>query len=108
MKLNEYQDSAVSTAVFPKESGVTYCTLALNGEAGEIAEKVKKVIRDNGGLWTDAKLKEVALELGDVLWYVAALSKEIGYDLNEIAQMNLDKLASRQARGKLQGSGDDR
>lgn len=108
MNLNEYQSLAQRTAVFPEALGIVYCTLALNGEAGELAEKVKKVIRDNDGQWTDEKLKAAAGELGDVLWYVANLAAQLGFNLEEVAQMNLEKLQSRLERGKIKGSGDDR
>lgn len=108
MNLNEYQEETAKTAGYPESMGITYCALALNGEAGEIAEKVKKVIRDNGGVWTQELKEAVALEAGDVLWYIARLSDELGYTLEEIAEMNLKKLRSRAERGKIQGSGDDR
>jgi NTP pyrophosphatase (non-canonical NTP hydrolase) len=78
------------------------------GEAGEVADKLKKVIRDNDGVLTDTVRESVAKEIGDVLWYVAVLASEMNYDLNKIAQVNLDKLASRQQRGVISGSGDNR
>ena len=85
-----------------------YPALGLVGEAGEVADKLKKVIRDNGGVLTDPVRDAVAKELGDVLWYVSVLAYEMDYDLNEIAQINIDKLNSRKERGVLSGSGDNR
>lgn len=108
MTLNEYQEGARRTAIYPKERAIIYPTLGLTGEAGEVADKVKKVIRDNNDNFTDEKKHQIALELGDVLWYAASLANDLGYSLEEIAQMNLDKLASRQQRDKIHGSGDER
>lgn len=108
MTLNEYQEGAQRTAIYPAESQIIYPTLGLTGEAGEVADKVKKVIRDNNGEFSDEKKRQIALELGDVLWYAATLSRDLGYSLEEICQMNLDKLASRMQRNQLHGSGDER
>lgn len=109
MTLIEYQVLARSTAIYPnRESlmGLVYTVLKLNGEAGEVAEKLGKFLRDGG---VPAELYEkLRLELGDVLWYVANAAAECGFTLEEIAQANLDKLVSRASRGKLSGSGDDR
>ena len=88
----------------------------MNGEAGEVADKVKKILRDTeyrkykyGAIAIhDEKKKDIALEIGDVLWYCATLSADLGYSLDDIAQMNVEKLASRKARGVLGGSGDNR
>ena len=109
MEMNFYQDSARKTAAYPDVgSNPIYPTLGLTGEAGEVADKVKKVIRDRGGVF-DAEAREaIKLELGDVLWYVAQLASELGYDLNEVADANLQKLSSRAARGRIGGSGDQR
>lgn len=109
MDLNSYQSSALKTAVYPSMgANFAYPALGLAGEAGEVADKLKKVIRDNDGVLTDSVRDAVAKEIGDVLWYVAVLAHELDYDLNTIAQNNLDKLASRQERGVLTGSGDNR
>jgi NTP pyrophosphatase (non-canonical NTP hydrolase) len=108
MNLNDYFDSAISTAIFPEDIGIIYCALALNGEAGEIAEKVKKVIRDKNGLYSEEDRKAIALEIGDLLWYCANLANQFGYDLEEIAKLNMDKLQSRKTRNVLSGSGDNR
>ena len=85
-----------------------YPTLGLTGEAGEVADKVKKVIRDREGVFDADTREAIKLELGDVLWYVAQLASELGYDLNEVADANLQKLSSRAARGRIGGSGDQR
>lgn len=108
MTLNEYQQKALETAVYPQEYKIIYPSLGLTGEAGECADKVKKVIRDNGGQFTEEKRLELAKEIGDVLWYCATFANDIGYDLETIGQMNNDKLHSRQERGVLGGSGDNR
>lgn len=107
MALNDYQDKALSTALgaaLSKETGFTYCALKLAGEAGEVSEKVGKYIRGDGPL----DLRDIAKELGDVLWYVSVFAYNAGYTLEEVAQMNVDKLSSRKERGVLKGSGDDR
>lgn len=109
MYLNEYQDQARETAIYPKIGHrVVYPTLGLANEAGEFAGKIKKVFRDNLGYITPKTQAELKAELGDVLWYLAMCACELGLELEEIAQDNLDKLASRKAREKLQGSGDNR
>lgn len=108
MDVNAYQAAAKETAIYPEDMGVLYTTLGLVGEAGEVAEKLKKVIRDHGGEMDDAMRAEVMIELGDVLWYVANLAHELGYDLRTVAGANISKLNSRQTRGKLHGSGDTR
>lgn len=106
--LNEYQQIALETAVYPKEYNIVYPALGMAGEAGEVADKVKKVIRDGNADFTSKKREEIALEIGDVMWYCAVLADRIGYRLDTIARMNNHKLHSRQLRGKLGGSGDNR
>jgi NTP pyrophosphatase (non-canonical NTP hydrolase) len=108
--LSEYQRLSRRTAEYPREasSWLAYPALGLSGEAGEVAEHVKKTIRDDGGAISDERRAALAAELGDVLWYVAQLASELGLDLDTIAQGNLDKLLSRQRRGVLSGDGDDR
>ena len=105
MNFKEYQDKARQTAVYPKTNpSWIYPMLGLCGETGEIAEKLKKVIRDGNPIDKDALKKE----LGDVLWYIANLAYELGLDLENIAQTNIDKLFSRKERNCLHGSGDNR
>jgi len=99
----EYQNKAVSFAIYPATHKVLYPTLGLCGESGEVAEKVKKQVRD--GVFNR---HEVAKELGDVLWYLANICNDIGYNLDEIAGLNIDKLQSRKKRDVIQGSGDNR
>ena len=109
MRFSDYQARSRATAVYPDAgNNIVYPALGLCGEAGETAEKVKKAIRDDGGTLTEERREAIAAELGDVLWYVAQLATEDGLELEEIAQANLDKLASRQRRAVLHGSGDDR
>ena len=106
MKLNEYQEAARSTAIYPEEDGLIYTVLGLNGEVGEIAEKVKKMLRDDKSL-KDCQI-ELIHELGDVLWYVANLAHELGVNLETVAIGNISKLASRNKRDVLKGDGDNR
>ena len=108
MDINAYQAAAKETAIFPKDTGILYTTLGLNGEAGEVADKVKKIIRDHGGEMDDAARESIMMELGDVLWYIANLATELGYSLRDIAGANIQKLQDRQQRNKLHGSGDSR
>jgi NTP pyrophosphatase (non-canonical NTP hydrolase) len=103
MDFKEYQKKAVAFAIYPEAYKVIYPTLGLCGEAGEVAEKVKKQVRDG-----NFNRHEVAKELGDVLWYLANLANDIGYSLSEVAAMNVDKLQSRKDRGVISGSGDNR
>lgn len=108
MTLNEYQVLALETANYPREHEVIYPTLGLAGEAGEVADKVKKVIRDKNGKFTDEIKFEIAKEIGDVLWYCATLSYDLGFNLEMIAEMNYAKLKSRKERGVISGNGDNR
>ena len=106
MELSDYQYKAYGFAIYPREINLAYPALGLAGEAGEVANKIKKVYRDNT---TGHEIRhEIAKELGDVLWYVAAVATEFGLELDSIAQANLDKLESRRDRGVIGGSGDDR
>jgi NTP pyrophosphatase (non-canonical NTP hydrolase) len=109
MRFSEYQERSRATAVYPNAGdNIVYPALGLCGEAGETAEKVKKAMRDDGGTLTEERREAIAAELGDVLWYAAQVATEAGLDLELIAEANLEKLASRQRRSVLQGSGDDR
>jgi NTP pyrophosphatase (non-canonical NTP hydrolase) len=109
VELSDYQHRSRATAVYPDAGdNLAYPALGLCGEAGEAAEKVKKAMRDDGGVLTDERRDALAAELGDVLWYAAQLATEAGLDLEQIAEANIAKLASRQERAVLHGSGDDR
>lgn len=109
LRSDKYQEQAFEFAVYPEKGecshmALAYCALGLNGEAGEVAEKIKKHIRDK----TPLPRAEITKELGDVLWYIAALASELNVPLVEIAEQNLSKLHSRKQRNKLHGSGDER
>lgn len=108
MEINDYQQGALRTAIYGGQSKIIYPTLGLTGEAGEVADKVKKVIRDKGSNFDQATKIEIAKEIGDVMWYCATLANDLGFSLEEICTMNLDKLASRKLRNQLSGSGDNR
>ena len=108
MELSEYQRLSRRTAEYPREAWLTYPALGLAGEAGEVAEHAKKAIRDDAGKVSDERRAAMSKELGDVLWYVAQLASELDLSLDDIAKQNLEKLFSRQERGVLSGSGDDR
>lgn len=108
MNLNDYQSAALETAIYPQEYDIIYPALGLTGEAGEVSDKVKKVIRDSSGKFTQEVKNEIAKELGDVLWYIAVLADRLGYPLEVIGNMNINKLKSRKARGTLSGNGDNR
>jgi NTP pyrophosphatase (non-canonical NTP hydrolase) len=108
MTLNEYEQFALSTAIYGEGQKITYPTLGLAGESGEVADKVKKVLRDYDGVFTDELKLNIAKEIGDVLWYITALSRDLGFSLEEVAKMNVDKLESRKQRNVISGSGDDR
>ncbi len=106
--MEEYQTRALDTAVYPdRGNNPVYPVLGLNGEAGEIAEKMKKIIRDHSGD-LEGQRDNLKAELGDVLWYVAVCAHEFGFELSEVAEFNLDKLADRKKRGVLGGEGDRR
>lgn len=109
MTLNEYQQAARQTAVYPEDLRVVYPVIGLAGETGEVAEKVKKILRDRQRDFTADDVRHaLAKELGDVLWYLAATAGDLGITLDEIATINIDKLRSRQERNQLHGQGDDR
>lgn len=106
--LNEYQDMAIETAIYGAGHKIVYPALGLAGEAGEVANKVKKVLRDKDGVFTEEAKREIAFEIGDALWYCAALARDLGYTLEEIARSNIEKLNSRKDRNVISGSGDNR
>ncbi len=110
MKIGEYSEQAKETAVYPDkgEGNFVYPALGLAGEAGEVAEKVKKILRDDGGELGETKKKQLSDELGDVLWYWATLCRELDLDPAEVARQNVAKLNDRAERGCLGGSGDRR
>ena len=109
MDFKTYQKQARLTAQYPNlGSNNIYPTLGLVGEAGEVAEKVKKVIRDKKGVFDEESKKGIKKELGDVLWYLSNLCNEFDFTLEEVALQNLEKLKLRAANGKISGSGDDR
>lgn len=116
MKLDKYQDLARRTAIYPNQGavpGLIYCALGASGEAGEIANKVKKIMRDEGvahliGQVAPERIAAIKKEIGGTLWYLANLCAEMGISLNDVARENLEILADRAARGALQGEGDDR
>ena len=109
MDFKTYQKKARLTAQYPDlGSNYIYPTLGLVGESGEVAEKVKKVIRDKKGIFDDESKKGIKKELGDVLWYVSNLCNEFNFSLDEVALQNLEKLKRRAAEGKISGSGDNR
>ena len=108
MNFNEYQKLARSTAIYPEEYKVVYPALGLWGEAGEVAEKVKKTVRGDTSLNDGIIRGNIAHELGDVLWYVATLADDLGFDLETIAKWNVDKLQRRMESNKIKGDGDNR
>ena len=126
MNFNEYQKKALETAIYPTpyvegrdpdkyvfldekvNVGYVYPALGLVGEAGEVAEKVKKLIRDKQGCFNQEDVEAIKKELGDVLWYVAVLAEEFFIPLEEVAADNIKKLTSRKERDKIHGNGDNR
>lgn len=109
MEFNEYQKKASSTAIYPNlGKNFIYPTLGLAGEAGEVAEKIKKILRDDNGIISEKKKNEIIYELGDVLWYVSQLCKELNVPMDDVAALNIEKLSSRKDRKEISGSGDNR
>jgi len=107
MTFNEYQRKALTTAR-DKNNELFHRVLGLVGEAGEIAEKIKKLVRDHNANLNKLDKEDIAKELGDVLWYTATLADYLGFTLDDIAEQNVKKLADRDKRGVLRGSGDNR
>ena len=115
MKFDEYQEKAKKYDLFNDstvdnlaEPAFSEKVLGLVGEAGETADKVKKIIRDKKGTATEDDKDAIKKELGDVLWYVANVSRYLGFSLSDVAETNIDKLESRYQRNKLHGAGDER
>lgn len=110
MKLNEYQKKALTTALYDKKYKIIYPVLGLGNEAGEVMGKVKKWLRgdDGKGKMNSERKEALKEELGDVLWYLAVLARDLDLSLDEIAKVNVKKLQSRKKRGVLQGNGDKR
>lgn len=108
MDITKYQEWTRTTAVYPKDKGLEYTTLGLAGEAGEVCNKVKKIIRDNGGIVTDDVRGKISDELGDVIYYWARLADELNLSCESILLKNVEKLNSRKERNVLKGSGDSR
>ncbi len=110
MTFDDYQKQAFTTVISTQDSfkDSLHWVLGINGEAGEVAEKIKKIIRDKNGVISPQDKLELGKELGDVLWYLAVFAHDLGLSLDKIAGENLDKLQSRKARGVLGGTGDNR
>jgi NTP pyrophosphatase (non-canonical NTP hydrolase) len=108
MNMDDYQEQSGKTAIFPKDKALLYLVLGLCSEAGELAGKLKKIIRDTNGEITPEKIAELADENGDCGWYQTQINTALGLKSSEVAERNLNKLNSRLARGVLGGSGDNR
>lgn len=108
-RLKKFQQLIEDTALYPmRGNNITYPALGLCGEAGEVAEKVKKIVRDQDGVLTEDNKKAILKELGDVSWYLTAMASELGYTLDDVLDSCETKLRGRMERGTLSGSGDDR
>ena len=111
MDLDQYQEVASNYAMFPSDTSLMYLTLGLCGESGEVAEKIKKYVRENGPLQNTYPIqyKEALIrELGDVLWYLANLAKALNVPLNYVATKNIEKIQKRLENNTIKGEGDDR
>lgn len=108
MDFNTYQEQAVKTAIYGEGNKIIYPALGLANEAGEVLGKIKKVLRDKEGNFDEDARKAIGDEVGDVLWYMAALLRDLEIPMETIASNNIDKLLDRQARGVIKGSGDNR
>lgn len=108
MTFDDYQIAAARTAIYPEDAKILYSAMGLAGEAGEVANQVKKIIRDDDCELTPERQAQIAKEIGGVLWYCAALATDMHLNLGDIARENIAILASRQDRGALTGDGDDR
>lgn len=109
MNFNDYQEATKQTAKYPENMALVYLSLGISSEAGEVAGKMKKWIRDGESKMTREEwVQAMSSEIGDVLWYASRLADELGLDLSQIAQENMNKLLDRKARGVIGGSGDNR
>ena len=109
MDFEEYQKKSRETALYPSiQEKYVYPALGLVNEAGEVAGKIKKIFRDNNGVLDEERKRVLKKELGDVLWYLAQISTDLGLSLDEIAKYNIEKLQSRKKRGTIKGDGDER
>lgn len=109
MNLNDYQNAALRTAApRDKKNEFFHLILGLVGESGEIAEKIKKIVRDQDSDLTKLDKDDLTKELGDVLWHLAVIADYFDIPLEEVGVTNIAKLADRQRRGVIQGSGDNR
>lgn len=108
LEMDAYQSVAATTAKYPEGRGLEYVVLGLASEAGEVAGKLKKAIRDEGGVITPERRQQLISELGDVLWYCAMIALELNTTLSSVAQQNMDKLLDRNTRGVIGGDGDKR
>ena len=109
MNFKEYQQTSQKTADYPDiGNNIVYPVLGLLGEAGEVAEKVKKVIRDHNGVISEMTKQKIKLELGDTLWYLTATCNELGITLDDVAHANISKTHSLYERGMIHGEGDER
>ena len=113
MDFSKYQKQSGQTRIHKKipllhQGNIMFFCFGLFGEVGEVAEKIKKIMREKNGILKKEDKQEIAKELGDVLWYLTQLGDELGYSLNEIAEMNLKKIESRKKRGLIKGNGDNR
>ena len=110
MTFDEYQTHALKTVLSTGDDlqDLMHWVLGINGEAGEIAEKLKKIIRDKQGVLSPEDVTELGKEIGDVLWYLAVFANHLGLSFDDLAAANIQKLADRQKRNVLNGSGDNR
>lgn len=108
LNFDDYQKEAYRTAVYLRSIALPYCVMGLAGETGEVSENIKKLYRDDAGVLTEPRRQKIIAELGDVLWYIAALCTEIDVPMSTVAQGNLNKLHSREERRVLHGDGDNR
>ena len=106
--LDMNQKVALTTAIYPREQAIIYPTLGLTGEAGEVANKVKKIIRDGSNKNDDSMVSEIKSEIGDCLWYIAVLADDFDIKLSDISSTNIEKLANRKKNNTIHCSGDTR